>query len=99
MITITHVFAAVSAVLFWGWGFDGCRSKALTTWMVTGVLTLVLLIWSVVSASFFLWPIVSTLCYLVRDGGCLFFACHMFYHCDSSEIGTAATVVTYNSLG
>jgi len=95
---VTKFFAAVAAVLFFGWGFDGCRSKALTTWMVTAVITTVLMIWGVVSSGFYLWPIVTALCWMLRDGGCLFFACHMLYHCDHSEVGVAATIVVYNCL-
>ena len=95
---VTKFFAAVAAVLFFGWGFDGCRSKALTTWMVTAVITTVLMIWGVVSSGFYLWPIVTALCWMLRDGGCLFFACHMLYHCDHSEVSVAAVAVVYNCL-
>jgi hypothetical protein len=95
---VTKVFASVAALVFFGWGFDGCRSKVLTTWMVMAVLTAILMVWGAVGSGFYLWPIVTALCWMLRDGGVIFFACHMLYHCDHSEIGVAASVVVYNSL-
>ena len=74
-------------------------ATVLTTWMVTAVITTVLMVWGVVSSGFYLWPIVTSLCWMLRDGGCIFFACHMLYHCDHSEVSVAAVVVVYNCLG
>ena len=94
-----RVFAALGAVVFFGWGFDGCRTAALKTWIVIAVFTVVLMVWGVVSAGFYLWPVVTSLCFLLKDGGNLFFLSHMLYHSDNSAIGTAAVYLVYLSVG
>jgi uncharacterized ion transporter superfamily protein YfcC len=60
-----RVFAVLGAVVFFGWGFDGCRGAALKTWIVLAVFTVVLMVWGVVSTGFYLWPMVTSLCFLL----------------------------------
>ena len=92
------IFGGVSAVVFWGWGFDGCSSKVLNTWMAVGIFNALLMIWGSVSTGFYLWPIVTTLGWMLRDGGCIYFACHMLYHCNGSEVGASSAIIFYNSF-
>jgi hypothetical protein len=51
------VFSALAAVVFFGWGFDGCRAAAAKTWVVLVVLTVVFVVWEAVAANFYLVPL------------------------------------------
>ena len=97
-MTVTLVFSATAAVLFFGWGYDGCKKSALNTWMVLAVVTTVLMVWGAVSDGFYLWPVVTALCWLVKNGGLVFLACHMLHCSDHSAVGTSAVFLVYNCL-
>jgi len=51
------IFGAFAGVLFFGWGFDGCRAAALKTWVVCVLVCTILAIWGTVSSNFFLVPV------------------------------------------
>ena len=82
--------AGVAGAIFFGWGFDAVRARALQVWNFMAVLTLVLCLCTTMGALTNLVVLVSVLCTVVSAGGYVFYMAHMVYESDCCVLSTAA---------
>ena len=94
MATLTSVFAFIGALVFFGWGFDGCRSKAGMVWNFLAVVTTLLVLLEGLGVIGNLVVLTISLCHVVSLGGFVFYVSHMLYNSDHSEVNTTAAAFT-----
>ena len=93
------IFGAFAAVLFFGWGFDGCRSKTEKTWMILAGLCLFMSIWNSVSSNFMMVPLLVGMMSLAEWGGFTLFLCHMLFESGNSEVACTSAFLILWSVG
>lgn len=75
--------SSVAGSVFFGWGFDAVRKRALDVWNFMAVLTLVMTLCTTLGALSNLTVLVAVLCTVTSTGGYVYYLAHMVYESDN----------------
>lgn len=94
MSALIGLCAMSAGIIFFGWGFDGCRAKAMQVYNFMAIVTALFVLmaeWNIMSN---LVVMTVSLCNLVGVGGLVLYFSHMLFNSDHSEFATASAAWT-----
>lgn len=86
--------AMVAGAVFFGYGFDQCRSTALTVWYVKALVAAVMVIANGAGYLLMLTTLTSCMCNCVSAGGMVYLMSWMTFNNDLSPLSTASAFWT-----